>query len=249
MHSDAVTRDLSAIWPLVITAAFLVSGYMRRVSSRTWLLIFSGVFSAVIIAILGQFAPVYEARYFMAAAAPFTILFARFLAELRRPAVQIVCALLIVVSLAAYVDQSYNPDSIVKWDNREAAASLAANYQQGDVIVLVPFYASSIFEYYLPRDVFFAIRGVPLFSINGKPRNTQPQLGEDLSAQIGTAQRVWLVSSFYENPPIERDRKNVALWLESHGFKRVSQQDLRRVRIALYETSQTIPFFYSGGGQ
>ena len=52
------------------------------------------------------------------------MLFARFLAELRRPYVQIVCACLVVVALASYVDQSYNPDSLVKWDNREAVSTI-----------------------------------------------------------------------------------------------------------------------------
>lgn len=248
MHSDLAMRNLSAIWPLAITVAFLMSGRIRRLSSRTWYLIYMGVFGALMIAIIGQWQPVYEVRYFTAVSVPLVILFARLLAEVRAPTLQVACAALLVVALVAYADQSYNADSIVKWDNREAVDIVYKGYQPGDVILVVPYYASSILEYYLPPNIYFAVRPVPIISPAGQPRNSPEQLAKDLSQQIGPARRVWLISSFVDTSLIAQDRQNVVGWLGQRGYGLAEDFKLHRVEVALYESSVRGEFFIDQGG-
>lgn len=248
MHSDLSMRNLSAIWPLAITAAFLMAGSIRRVSGKTWYLIYTGVFGALMIAIIGQWEPVYEVRYFTAVAVPLVILFARLLAELRAPMLQVACAALLVIGLVGYADQSYNPDSIVKWDNREAMSLVYKGYQPGDVVLVVPYYASSILEYYLPPSIYFAVRPVPIISPAGEPRNSPEQLSKDLSQQIGPARRVWLVSSFVDTSRIAQDRQGVAAWLEQRGYRLTEDFKLHRIEVALYEGSVRGEFFVNQGG-
>ncbi len=250
MHSDLATRNLSAIWPLAITAAFLASGHVRRASARTWFLIYTGIFGALMIAVIGQWEPIYEVRYFTAVAVPLVILFARLLSEFRTPVLQVVCITLVAVVLVAYADQSYNPNSIVKWDNREAAGTVYRNYRPGDVILVVPYYASSIVEYYLPPEEYFAVRPVPVISPSGKPRNSPALLYQDLSQQVGPATRVWLVSTFLETSRIAQDRSNVVEWFRLNGYSRTEDVQLHRIRVSLYEGGTRKPFFLGqGGGQ
>ena len=249
IHSQLTMSDLSAIWPLAITVGFLVGGHVRRISPRTWLLVFTGAFGVSAIAIVSQWLPSYEVRYFIPVSAPLVVLFARFIADLRPATARLVCASLIVISLVTYADQGYNPDSILKWDNREAVAAVASGYEPGDSILLVPYYASSVLEYYLPPDMYAAVRGVPVIGPGtGEPRNTPELLAQDLSQQVGQSQRVWVVSSFIEAGRIAEDRKNVIAWLESHGYRERRDLPLHRIRVSLYEAPNDRRFFIKQGG-
>lgn len=242
-HSALVMRDLVAMWPLLITLAFLGVGYSRRISATTWYLVMSGVGGAALIAALGTWQPILEARYFTAVTVPLVILSARFAASLRPSAFRIALALVVAISLATWVDQSYNPNSIVKWDNRQAMAIVANGFQPGDAILLLPSFASSIPEYYLPYADYQALRKVPQYDRNGLPRNSKAQLAEDLDRQVGPAERVWVVATWQDTPLIAADRVHTDEWLVSQGYKLVSDTQLHQIQVALYERPAKRSFF------
>jgi uncharacterized membrane protein len=246
MHSELATRDLSAMWPLIITVTFIASGYFHRVSPRTWYLILTGVVGASTMAIIGQWQPIYEVRYFTAIMAPLALLLARFLAELGPPVFRVVAVGLVLLALVAYVDQSFNPDSSVKWDNRQAAAVVYKGYEPGDIILLVPYYAASIMEYYLPPPMYFAIRLIPQFGYDGQPRSDYPTMSGDLDRQVGAVHRVWLVSSFLETPQVAEDQAKLLRWLKEQGYVRVEHYQFHRIEVALYEGAPERQFFAKG---
>lgn len=246
-HSELATRDLVATWPLLITVVFLSAGLARRVSPRTSFLIAAGVGGAVAISVLGLWQPiVLEARYYTAVAVPLVILSAKAIAEVSPASRRSLVAILLVIASVSWVDQSFNPDSIVKWDNRAAMGIVADGFQPGDTILLIPNFIYSIPEYYLPPDAYAAVRQVPLYDANGQPRNTPATLGADLDRQVGPSRRVWVIATWQELPRIALDRKLTGDWLVGQGFIDKRDHQLHRIRVTLYEIGKQRGFFLPG---
>lgn len=250
-HSELVTRDLVAGWPLLITFVFLSASLVRRVSGRTAYLVTSGVGGAALIALLGTWQPiVLEARYFTAVGVPLVVLASRTLVELLPSARRVLVGLMLVVALVAWTDQSFNPDSVVKWDNRAAMGIVADGFKPGDTILLIPNFVSSIPEYYLPADAYAALRKVPIYDRFARPRNSATQMAEDLDRDVGSSRRVWVIATWQDIPRIELDRTMTGAWLAGQGYKVTADYQLRRIRVTLFESGPKRGFFLdSGGGQ
>jgi mannosyltransferase len=246
-HSTLAMRDLVAMWPLLITLVFVSVGMARHVSDRTSYLVFAGIGGAGIIATLGTWQPILEARYFTAAMVPIMIIAAHLIDDLKPPTKRAVVYALLAVSLVAWLDQSFDPNSIVKWDNRQAMATVASGYEPGDAILLVPNFASSIPEYYLPADIYPFVKRVPYYDALGQPRNSPAQLAEDLSDTIGPARRVWLVASWQDTPRIALDRTLTQRWLTSQGFKLVRDSQLHQIRVTLFQSTRPLGSFFLRG--
>jgi len=246
-HSELATRDLVAMWPLLITFVFVSAGLARRVSSRSWYLIASGIGGAAAIAAIGQWQPILDARYFTAVTVPVVILSARAIAELKPSVLRAVFAVVLAVALVGWADQSFNPDSIVKWDNRAAMGIVGDGFIDGDTVLLIPSFVSSIPEYYLPPDAYASLRKVPSYDAKGRPRNSASQLAEDLDRQVGPSRRVWVIATWQETPRIALDRTMTAAWLVSEGFERKQDHKLRRIRVTLFEAGPERGFFIDNG--
>jgi mannosyltransferase len=247
-HSELATRDLVATWPLLITLVFVSAGLARRVSSRTRYLIAGGVGGAIAITVLGFWQPiVLEARYFTAVGVPLVLLAARAIAEIKPPGRRALVAVLLVVAAVSFADQSLNPDSVVKWDNRAAMGIVADGYRPGDTVLLIPYFVTSIPEYYLPPAAYASLRTVPQFDAKGLPRNDPVRLAEDLDRQVGASSRVWLIATWQDVPQIALDRTHTAQWLVGQGFVQKSDHELRRIRVTLYEAGKPRGFFIGGG--
>lgn len=243
-HAEPVMRNIVSMWPLIITMFFLSAGMAKRFRGSTSYLAACGIGGASIIVALGQWQPIIlEVRYFTAVAAPLVILAARFLCELKPGVFRALSGVLIVVALVSWADQSYNPDSIVKWDNREAMSIVASGYQPGDTILLIPNFVSSVPEYYLPAQAYASLRRVPSFDAQGRPRNTPRQLAQDLERQVGPSHRVWLIATWQETPRIALDRGLTVNWLRSQSFLAVEDHPLRKIRVTLFETDPGREFF------
>jgi hypothetical protein len=243
-HARPVTNNLVAMWPLLITAAFVIGGLARRWSPASRYLAVSGFGAVVMISLFGFWQPiVLEARYFTAAGVPLVILAARLVASLRPRAVRAVVAIALVVALVGWADQSFNPDSVVKWDNRTAMGIVADGYRPGDVVLLIPYFVSSIPQYYLPPDIYAVVQKVPSFDKRGRVRNTPAQLGEDLTRQVGYAERVWVIATWQDVPRIALDRAIVGRWLVDNGYRVTSDHKLRQIRVTLYEGTPKPDFF------
>lgn len=248
-HSEIATRDLVAGWPLLITAVFLSASLARRISRRTAFLVISGVCGCALIAALGMWQPiVLEARYFTAAGVPLVVLAARTILDLRPSFRRTLAVLLLAVALVAWADQSFDPDSVVKWDNRAAMGIVADGFRPGDTILLIPNFVSSIPEYYLPPEAYASLRKVPLYDRLGQPRNNATQMAEDLERDVGPSRRVWVIATWQDTPRIELDRTMTGAWLAGQGFKVTGDHQLRRIRVTLFETGPRRGFFLDIGG-
>ncbi|HEX9093001.1 MAG TPA: hypothetical protein VF902_03375, partial [Coriobacteriia bacterium] len=204
----------------------------------------SGVGGAIAITLLGLWQPiVLEARYYTAVAVPLVILTARTIAELRPSARRTLLAALLAIAAVSWADQSFNPDSVVKWDNRAAMGVVADGFQSGDTVLLLPNFVSSIPEYYLPPEAYAAVRQVPSFDAAGSPRNTPAKLAEDLDRQVGPSRRVWVVATWQETPRIALDRQLTADWLTGQGFAQKGDHQLHRIRVTLFEIGKQRGFF------
>jgi mannosyltransferase len=246
-HSELATHDLVSTWPLLITLVFVSAGLARRVSARTRFLIAGGVGGAVAITVLGFWQPiVLEARYYTAVGVPLVILAARVIAELEPPARRTLVATLLVIAAVSFADQSLNPDSVVKWDNRAAMGIVADGYRPGDTVLLIPYFVTSIPEYYLPPAAYASLRVVPQFDARGLPRNGPAKLAEDLNRQVGPSSRVWLIATWQDIPQIALDRTHTAQWLLSQGFVQKGDHELHRIRVTLYEIDKPRDFFLGG---
>lgn len=246
-HSALAMHDIVATWPLLITLAFLLAGYAGRLSDRTTYLAVSGIGGTAMIALIGTWQPILEARYFTATGAAIVLLVAGFLSTLRPNVVRPLVALLIVGALVSWIDQSYNPSGIVKWDNRQAMRIVADDYRDGDIILLIPFFVSSIPEYYLPPPAYAAVRKLPEFDARGQLRNSPVKLGEDLSRQVAFARRVWVVATWQDTARIELDRNNTGAWLTSNGYRQLRDYQLNQIRVTLYEGKRGSFFIPNGG--
>lgn len=234
-HSNLVMRDLVSLWPLLLTIAFLLVGYAGKVSERTRFLLVSGVGGATAIALLGMWQPILEARYFTAVTVPVVILSARLFVSFKPWVFRALVVAVVLIGGVAWADQSLNPDSIIKWDNREAMSIVGQGYQPGDVVLLFPNFASSVPEYYLPPQAYAALTKLPLYDDKGQPRNTPALFAQDLSKIVGRSRRVWIIATWQETPRIALDRAISVKWLQSKGFTQQLDRSLRQVRISLYQ--------------
>lgn len=234
-HAHLTMRDLVSMWPLLLTVAVLSVGYAKRATGVTAYLLVTGVGGVVVMALLGQWQPIVVSRYFTAVLVPVTLLAGHFLASLKPVAFKPVVAILLVASLAGWVDQSFNPNNEIKWDNREAMAIVRRGWEPGDVILLIPYFVSSIPEYYLTPEQYATVVRVPEFGANGRVRNSTKELDEDLTTEVGNATRVWVVATWQDTPRIVQDKRNTVKWLRDHGYELQSQDDLRQIEVSLYE--------------
>lgn len=246
-HSTLVMRDLVAMWPLLITLAFLSIGYAERISPKTWYLVAGGIGGSVAIVLISLWQPILEARYFTAVTVPLVILSARFLSSMKRGAFRVAVALMLLIALVGWTDQSFNPDNIIKWDNRQAMAIVSNGFKPGDVILLIPFFVSSIPEYYLPPNAYSAVNKVPGFDSRGRVRNAIPELNTDLTREVGPSQRVWVVATWQDTPLIAADRAHTGDFLVSEGFHVGGDWQLHQIRVTLYERPRPGNFFINPG--
>lgn len=248
-HTTAVMRGLVAMWPLAITGAFVLGGMARTVSDKTRYVLTAGVGGAAMISLLGFWQPILEARYFTAVGIPLVIAAGKLLSGLRRRSLLPMLAVMVAVSAVCWTDQAYNPDSIIKWDNRSAMGIVADGYRPGDAVLLLPYFVTSITQYYLPPDIYAVVEPLPSFDKRGRVRNTRPQLAADLERKVGGARRVWVIATWQETPRIALDRANVGDWLAENDYRLVTDHRLRQIRVTLYETTPAPPepFFQPEG--
>lgn len=247
-HSESVMRNLVSMWPLLITLVFVSTGFAKRLTGSTSYLAAGGVGGAAIIVALGQWQPIIlELRYFTAVSVPILILTARFLSILKPRTFTLIATVLVLVGIGSWADQSFNPNSVVKWDNRQAMSVVSEGFQEGDTILLIPNFVSSIPEYYLTASQYSSLRKVPSFDARGVPRNTPVQLAQDLERQVGPSHRVWLIATWQETPRIAQDRALTVQWLRSQGFRVAQDHPLQKIRVTLYETEPGREFFIDQG--
>ncbi len=233
-HSVQTTSGLVAMWPALLYLAIVLLSLAGPVTDRTRFLILTGAGSAVVILLLGQWQPILASRYFMAVSVPLMILIARLVAVMRPKPGATMVVLLVILMLAAWTDQSFNPRNRLRWDNREALGVVKRDFRQGDVILVVPWFISPLVQYYLPPRVLRHAQGFPKFDAGGRPKNTYLQLDKDLRRIVGNAPRVWMVLSWQDTRQVYEDGFNIRWWLRSQRYGLRRDRRLRQVRLLLF---------------
>lgn len=232
-HPDPVMFGLVAMWPLVIYAMLLLLGRLSPLRRETVLLIWctSGM---LVVGAIGQWqGQVLASRYFMALSAPAALLVARLIDRTPARARTAAVALVVMLAIVGWADQSFDPANTMRYDDREAIAYVARSYRPGDVIVYEPFYIDVVFAYYLPKDL--VAYDFPQRGDFGVVRNSKAQIGQDLQRVAGTSRRVWLVLSYQDIPALRGDAYNTTQWLLRNGFARSQRLGMNRVEVLRFD--------------
>jgi mannosyltransferase len=233
MHTQAATDVLVAMWPFTLTVMFLILHFIRPASRRTWLLV-CGASGIAVMMLLGQWqGQVLASRYFAAVAAPAVLLVALLFTRIDRRTAGMLLAVLVVLWAVSYVDQSYNPDNRMRYDNREGFAKVVSGWQPGDAVFYEPFYLDPLATYYLPASTHSV--GMPQYGEGGALRDSQQQIGEDLNRLVGPAQRVWLFLSFQDVPTVHDDGETMQYWFRHNGFRLAEDDVMDQVELQRYD--------------
>jgi len=244
-HSPAVMGAFVSMWPGLIYLVFVLMGLIRPVRMWTWVLLLgaSGIF---VMFLLGQWqGQVLASRYFMAVAAPAFLLVARLLAKLKRRHARPIMVVLVVLALAAWADQSYNPSNAMTHDDRAAFQTIAANYQPGDAVIYVPFYLDPLAAYYLPESI--PQYGMPRYGQYDVLRNSQAGIDEDTARIAASAKRVWVLLSFQDIDPVRNDSQAIRYWMKHNGYTLAKRTSLNQVELLLYVPPEVVvpPSFFT----
>jgi len=238
-HNPAVAYGLVAMWPLSIYFGMLVMGGGRYVTRRTTMLLCSASGMLVVWG-LGQWSGVVLlSRYLMPMAAPALLLLASVVAQLRTKARPVVIAIGIVVCLVAYTTQSFDPNSMLRYQTREVVQGVAAQAKPEDLILYEPFYIDVIVNYYLPRQ--FVAYGFPRFGAKGQFRDTKAELFQDLSRIVGPARRVWIIRGFQNVPSIGYQAFLTDSWFKAHGFRVTQHVYMNKGEWVRYDSTLPTP--------
>jgi uncharacterized membrane protein len=150
-HPDAVTRVLSAVWPLLMLAALVLLG--RGVSRPAGVVLACSAGPVVALLMLGVVSPdVLDVRYFVAAVPAALVLIARLATSwprTRRGRLA-VGAVLALVLAGGLVDQQLNPDNPRRYDFREALSRAQARMNPRDVLLYEPPELRYVLAHYAP---------------------------------------------------------------------------------------------------
>ena len=233
VHSAAVMSALAASWPLLIYLTFLLLQFVGPVTRWAGLLL-CGVAAIAVMMLIGQWqGQILASRYFMAVAGPAYLLVARVLAGLKPRAARPLLAVLAIVAVLAWADQSYDPSNAMRYDNREALGIVAHSWRTSDTVLYVPFYLDPITGYYLPQSI--PSYGFPQYGLFGKLRASKAQIDEDLSRIVGPSPRVWLFLSFQNIRALRADTYLVRSWLEHNGYRVTLSRSLSNVVLMRFD--------------
>lgn len=238
-----VTYGLVAMWPLLIYFAMLVMGGGRYITRRTTLLMCSAS-GVLVVWGLGQWqGVVLLSRYLTPMAAPALLLLASVIARMADRARRIAVTIIVAVCLVAYASQSFDPTTVLAYQNREVIGHVVAQDQPSDVILYEPFYIDVLVNYYLPRNLI--AYGFPRFGARGEFRDSQADIYQDLSRIVGPARRVWIIRAFQNVPAIGYQAYMTDQWFAAHGYTKTQHTVLNKAEWVLYTnaapTSTIVP--------
>ncbi len=247
-HAPWVVYGLVAMWPILIYVALLTLGRGKSMRPQSLFLLFSLIGGTAVIWTLGQWqGVVLLSRYLMAMSAAGAILVGVMFDSIGARPRWVLLGLGVVLALAAWYNQSWDGQSMGRYQNREAFIYITKNYQSGDVVIYEPFYIDDLADYYLPKSIRSS--GFPMFSATGVFRDSAELMSQDLDRVVGPAQRVWVVRSFQNVEDIESNARKVDRWFKNNGYERAEHIELNKVEILRFEGdgSRTSPFATEGG--
>lgn len=232
-HPSWLMYAFVALWPLTISAMLISLDLMRPMARRSLVPLCSASGMLVILA-LGQWqGQVLASRYFMGVAAPVLILLAGALSLAPRRMMVGLVGTLVAFSLVSYVDQSFNSNNMMHYDNRQAVNLILKGYEPGDVVIYEPFYLDSITMYYIPDSI--PTYGFPQYGLGAQLRNGKVQLGQDLRRVSAGSNRVWLLLSFQDIVTVRGDAYNTTKWFLRNGYRIAENHQLSNVQLIVFE--------------
>ena len=235
-HAPWLTYGLVAMWPVLIYLTLLLLGHGRGRRKTTDLLLCS-VSGILAVWMLGQWqGVVLLSRYLVPMAAPGLILLALVLARMPRRIGRWILVLTVVFYLGMWLNQSFDPNTMLRYQNREAIGYVAEHYRSGDVVIYEPFYIDNLIGYYLPKtDLAY---GLPMAGSGGF-RDKPAQLAQDLDRVVGTAPRVWVIRSFQNVPAIHAQQQVASQWLRDNGYAVTKDLDLNKIEVLRLDATGT----------
>ena len=232
-HQAPMMFAMVAMWPLIISAGLVMTDFLRPVGARSMLPPLASA-SIFVIAAMGMWqGQILAPRYFIGVAAPAYLVVAAVVSSVPRHARTIVFAALIVITIGLWADQSFGPKNMMRFDTREAVATVVEQRSPGDVILYEPFYLDPVFAYYMPKTI--VSWGFPLWSSATDIRRAPTQIAQDLDRLCGNARHVWLILEFENVDTIHEDIQNTRDWFDRNGFS--VHQDIKLNQVEVIEYS------------
>ncbi len=232
-HPLWLTTAVVAMWPVVIYAVLALLDYMEFLARRSTIALWATI-GLVVLAVLGQWqGQALASRYYISLAAPMVILVGGVLGAMatgRRRGFLIVGVL---ISIAAWGSQSYNPQTTVRFEYREALNTIVDQSQPGDVVIYEPLYLDPVMLYYVPPEI--PAYPFPQYTAEGDERRAPAEIRADLERTVGPAQRVWVALGFREIPVVNEDAINTLAWFEDEGFALSATYEFNRMQVYLFE--------------
>lgn len=233
-HPPWLVFGLVAMWPLIIYFMMLLLGYGREVRTQTVFLLFSLISGTLVIWTLGQWqGVVLLSRYLMGMASAGVLIGAVAIdlipPGIRRPLLVIA----VVLAVASWTNQSFDPMAMGRYQNREAVAYVAERVQPGDAIIYQPFYIDRITEYYLPDEL--TAYGLPMYSSRNGFRDQPALIRQDLDRVVGPSSQVWVILGFQNVKDILATTRVMEEWFAENGYTLVEDKRLNKVRVLRYE--------------
>jgi uncharacterized membrane protein len=244
-HSGSLMYSLVAMWPVVISVVLVLMGFVNPLKKSAPVLWAAS--SVPLLFLLGQWqGQVLASRYFIALAAPALLLIAAVIAKTPRRVMFTIVGIGIAVSLLAWADQSYNPNNLIRYDNREAVQYVTDNFRPSDVVIYEPVYLEPLMKYYVPAEI--PAYRFPQYGTFGLLRNDKRLLQQDLERVAGPSKRTWLILSFQDIAALRGDAYNTQQWFLRNGFTIAEDKKLSNVQVILFENQDYDPGFLLPGG-
>lgn len=238
-HPPAAMYAMVAMWPLAIYVLLLLVDLMGPMRRQTRLLLWSST-GIPVVWLIGQWqGQVLASRYFMPMLAPVLLLAAAVVAWMPRRTRRLVLVVGLVLALVGYVDQSFDPNNVMRYDNRESIAYVVAHYKIGDTVIYEPFYTDALYRYYLPNDI--PVYGFPQYGKYTVIRDAKVQIGQDLQRVTGGSKRVWLILSFQDIAKLRGDAYNTEMWFLRNGYREAQNIQMNQVQVIRYDYVATTP--------
>ncbi len=178
-------------------------------------------------------APIYIARYTIAASVAFYLLAAKGITNINHKYTKLAVIGIIVVLSMANLQGYYT--SITKRQAREATAVIDANFRSGDVILVAPRWETRTFDYYNNRtDV--AVKPIGFGFASTTVTNPEAKTKE-LQSDVNGYQRVWFYDGkiSFGSRTAERAAENFILSFLNESYTKIDVKNYVEYDVYLYE--------------
>jgi hypothetical protein len=235
-HSKQTIKLAISAWPFLIFVCLMMVQLIRPLSKSSHYLLFMTMAPSLSLYLLDQWRPTMNARYFLIAIVPAYLLISHLLVKITKNSGRKLIAIgliSILIALIAWYDQTFNPNTSMRFANREALSYVSQRLLSSDAIIISPFFMIQVIDYYLPEANQCAFYKMPFWQ-EDRVRNKPAEIESDVKEISQSFQRVWLIASFQGNTQVRKDTNEIKNTLRSL-YEIEDKKTFPQVEVILYQ--------------